>query len=193
MSQVVAGETGLVAVGGGSVWTSPDGLNWSVVPDAPDIGAVTATRSGFVGVGTEKTTENACEAAGECTATVWTSPDGTTWNRVPHDEAVFGGGPDKQMMSDVTTVGDQLVAVGTSVWASADGLTWSRVYQDPALAGAYHGRIMNGVAAGPTSVLVVGGDGAHEWRYEDEDPSIRSWHSMQSAVVWIGTPSDPPG
>jgi hypothetical protein len=178
MSQVVAGESGFVAVGS-VVWTSPDGLNWSVRPDAPDIRAVAATKSGFVGVGSEETIEDACdvEARGDCTAAVWTSSDGITWNRVPNNDAVFGGGPDKQWVSDVTTVGDQVVAVGTSVWASPDGLTWSRIYTPELRAHMY------AVAAGPSNLVVVGGDGAH--RYQEEEDG--------SAVVWVGTPSEPPG
>ena len=67
---------------------------------------------------------------GEQDAAVWTSPDGITWFRVPHDEAVFGGVGD-QMMFSVTagsTLG--LVAVGlegagndfdAAVWVAATG------------------------------------------------------------------------
>ena len=33
-------------------------------------------------------------------AIVWTSADGLTWSRLPHDEAVFGG-PQEQKMHDV--------------------------------------------------------------------------------------------
>ena len=42
---------------------------------------------------------------------VWTSPDGLTWARVPHDEAVFGGNNDHWMWS-VVAGGPGLVAVG---------------------------------------------------------------------------------
>ena len=44
-------------------------------------------------------------------AAVWTSPDGITWSRVPHDETVFGG-DGIQHMTSVTVGGPGLVAVG---------------------------------------------------------------------------------
>ena len=47
----------------------------------------------------------------EGNAAVWTSPDGFTWSRVPHDEAVFGGAGEQKMVS-VTGGGLGLVAVG---------------------------------------------------------------------------------
>jgi len=51
-------------------------------------------------------------------AAVWTSPDGITWSRVPHDESVFGGA-DSPRMSSVTVGGPGLVAVGWD--GSGDG------------------------------------------------------------------------
>jgi hypothetical protein len=39
------------------------------------------------------------------------SPDGLTWTRVPHDEAVFGG-IDAQAMMSIAAAGSELVAVG---------------------------------------------------------------------------------
>ena len=56
----------------------------------------------------------------ELRAAVWTSVDGITWTRVPHDEALFGD----TTMSSVTAGGPGLVAVGESeegtvVWAAA--------------------------------------------------------------------------
>ena len=50
---------------------------------------------------------------------MWTSPDGITWSRVPHDEAVFGG-EGGQVMNIVTFGGPGLVAVGVNaVWVAA--------------------------------------------------------------------------
>ena len=42
---------------------------------------------------------------------MWTSADGITWSRVPHDESVFGGALTQEMNS-VTAGGPGLVAVG---------------------------------------------------------------------------------
>ncbi len=68
--------------------------------------SVTAGGPGLVAVGWD-------ESGGDSDAAVWTSPDGITWSRVPHDEAVFGGEADAGM-STVTAGGPGLVAVGAS-------------------------------------------------------------------------------
>jgi hypothetical protein len=47
--------------------------------------AVVAGGPGLVAVGHD-------DAGEDEDAAVWTSPDGLVWSRVPHDEAVFGGG-----------------------------------------------------------------------------------------------------
>ncbi len=186
MWQVAAGEAGLVAVGWlngtGAVWTSPDGLDWSVHLGAgmehrsvhpPGIQAVAATPQGFVGIGNEETIEDACGegAPGDCRVMIWTSPDGVTWTRVPHDDDVLGGGLDKQFAYAVTAVGDQIVVAGSSVWTSSDGRTWSRSYEDSAIAGDREGW-MRAVAASNDAVVVVGGS-----------------PTGTSAVVWVGTPN----
>jgi hypothetical protein len=70
-------------------------------------------------------------------AAVWYSPDGQAWERIPHDDDVFGAptADGNTMLLDVAASGDGFVAVGTSftgehtgaVWVSADGRTWDRV------------------------------------------------------------------
>jgi hypothetical protein len=78
---------------------------------------VVAGGPGLVAVGLD-------ESVGDTDAAVWTSPDGLTWTREPHDEAVFGG-PGFQEMVWITPGGPGLVAVGydsaggdwdTAVW-----------------------------------------------------------------------------
>ena len=64
-------------------------------------------------------------------AAVWTSPDGSDWSRVAHDEQILGG-DGRQGMYGVAAVESGLVAVGTdglaaAVWSSPDGTDWSRV------------------------------------------------------------------
>ncbi len=55
---------------------------------------------------------NECAARTPClVAAVWTSVDGITWSRVPHDETVFGGGAGYSM-GTVTVGGPGLVATG---------------------------------------------------------------------------------
>lgn len=53
-------------------------------------------------------------------AAVWTSPDGTAWSRVPHNESVFGG-EDAEWMASVTAGGPGLVAVGSAESGGEDG------------------------------------------------------------------------
>jgi len=95
---------------------------------------------------------------------MWTSPDGITWFRVPHDEAVFGG-EGEQAMNSVTAGGPGLVAVGldgsggdphVAVWTSSDGITWSRVTHDEAVFGG----VMRSVTLGGPGLVAVGFDGS---------------------------------
>jgi len=157
MQSVTVGGPGLVAVGSESsvwddetersetynaaVWTSADGLTWSRVPHdeavfggpgTQEMTSVTTGGPGLVAVGSDTT-----EVGYETAAAVWTSVDGITWSRVPHDEAVFDG----VEMNSVTVGGPGLVAVGlvgpyggrdAAVWTSVDGITWSRVPHDAA-------------------------------------------------------------
>ena len=96
--------------------------------------SVTTGGPGLVAVGFDR-------SGGDRDAAVWTSPDGITWSRVPHDEEVLGG-ERFQGMRSVTLGGPGLVAVGlngpgddpdtdTAVWTSPDGITWSQTTATP--------------------------------------------------------------
>ena len=145
MSDVTVGGPGLVAVGSdgferddavqgqlansdrdfsgrAAVWTSVDGINWSRVPNDETVfggegnqwmSIVAAVGPGLVAVGGEWSSEVHAAA-------VWTSVDGITWSRVPHDEAVFGGEGDQEI-SRVAAAGPVLVAVGES---NGDAAIW---------------------------------------------------------------------
>ncbi len=115
------------------MWTSPDGLRWTLTADqieAVNIQAVTEGGPGLVAVGATGNTLSM-----EIDAAVWTSPDGTTWSRVPSQADVLGG-PGFQAMNSVAVGGPGLVATGHDdgrpsgdalvVWTSVDGITWSR-------------------------------------------------------------------
>ncbi len=169
---VAVGGPGLVAVGSdgddAAVWTSADGQIWSRVPDDEAVfgGAgfqgmrdVVVGGPGFVAVGRDSSIVGPDTYA---VAAVWTSPDGISWSRVTHDDAVFGRAPgeanDIFRMTAVTTGGPGLVAIGErggesdrvvvsggwiadravgAVWTSIDGITWSRVPHDPAVFGQW--------------------------------------------------------
>jgi hypothetical protein len=171
-SVAVGSETYRVA----AVWTSPDGFTWSRVAhdDAvfgratglPDdifkMTAVTAGGPGLVAVGERGGASDQVEHSGRSTGgwmgtrpvgAVWTSVDGVTWSRVPHDPNVFGEWEEDQgpvsepmhglsaQMKDVTTGGPGLVVVGDvyrggwgtgrgAAWTSPDGFTWALATED---------------------------------------------------------------
>jgi hypothetical protein len=213
MFGVTVGGPGLVAVGrdgpvvdgegDAAVWTSSDGFTWSRVPHDEDVFggegeqrmvSVTVGGPGLVAIGFDRGAQG-----GEGDAAVWTSSDGFTWSRVPHDEVVFGGESQPQMLS-LTAGGPGLVAVGTdgypyvlnfgqldgsfdepadelavdaAVWTSTDGFTWSRVPHDEAIFGGEGEQRMVSVAVGGPGVVAVGsvtGDLG------------RGWHTFDAAV-----------
>jgi hypothetical protein len=138
---------------------------WSQVPDDEAIlgGAsdqsmwdVTRGGPGLVAVGMDESVDG--------DAAVWTSADGISWVRVPHDEAVFGGGG-FQRMGGVTVGGPGLVAVGrddvggnvdAAVWTSADGISWVRVPDDEAVFGGAGAQLMWDVTVGGPGLVAVG-------------------------------------
>jgi hypothetical protein len=111
---------------------------------------------------------------------VWTSPDGISWTRVPHDEAVFGG-QNSQEMHRITVGGPGLVAVGgddsggdidAAVWTSPDGISWSRASDDDVFGGEGDQVIWSVTAGGPGLVAVGGDDSGGDidaavWTTED--------------------------
>ena len=151
MQDITPGGPGLVVVGNifrggfadnatdaGAVWTSPDGLRWTLAADQIEavwISAVTEGGPGLVAVGaTGETPPTSPPDVAILMAAVWTSPDGTTWSRVPSQPDVLGG-PGLQEMGSVAAGGPGLVATGHDegpsgdalvVWTSVDGITWSR-------------------------------------------------------------------
>jgi hypothetical protein len=187
LASVVAGGPGLVAIGldgpiddwDAAVWTSPDGLTWTQVPHdetvfggygSQDMWSVVAVGSGLVAVGYDGPDDDR-------DAAVWTSPDGLTWTRVPHDEAIFGG-DDWQVMASVVAGGPGLVAVGydgpyddadAAVWTSPDGLTWTRVPHDDAVFGGYGSQDMCSVVAVGSGLVAVGRD-------ESGSMNAAAWH-----------------
>jgi hypothetical protein len=143
MNSITAGGPGLVAVGesgqGAAVWTSLDGISWSRVPhdealsggeETPpaccgtSMSSVTVGGPGLVAVGRDfirnVTLPNGGWVIG---AAVWTSVDGITWSRVPHDPSVFEAPPRPNLeIASITAGGPGLVAVGANTvhdfWAT---------------------------------------------------------------------------
>ena len=136
----------------------------------------------MVAVGEEEVAEG-----GATHAAVWTSPDGLSWSRVPHDDFVFGfggyRGDGKVNTRSTSAVGTSLVVVGgqelfTSgedesvvtdaavVWTSRDGVTWSRTPDDESFTWA------------EMTHVVFSDDGLRAFGFADRD----SW----SPAVWEG-------
>ena len=206
MHSVTAGGPGLVAVGAdrgrdaAAVWTSPDGQTWSRVthdetvfggPGEQSMSSVTAGGPGLVAVGSE------WNQVSKSVAAVWTSPDGVTWSRVPHDETVFGG-PGIWRMRSVAAGGPGLVAVGAGgaigeeaarVWTSEDGATWLGVAPDEAVFGGPGRQSMSSVvAAGGLGLVAVGTDGdllglAAVWA----SPDGENWRRIRHDEAVFGT------
>ncbi len=222
MLSVTAGGPGLVAVGfdGGldnqgsdaAVWTSVDGIVWSRVPLNESVFggdgqqrmlSVTVGGPGLVAVGFDTTLD-----ADRADAAVWTSPDGITWSRVPHVEAVFGGAGAQQMLS-VTTGGPGLVAVGNdgydddevvekadwdaAVWTSPDGITWSRVPHDELVFGGDGQQRMLDVTAGGPGLVAVGYEGGlydQRWEAPDGEGSDAAVWTSPDGIAWSRVPYD---
>lgn len=213
MNAVTAGGPGLVAVGidwsGGNavaaVWTSVDGIEWQrLAHDESVFGgngnqwmeAVTVGGPGLVAVGGDW-------EDGEGVAAVWTSADGTSWQRVPHTESAFGCSYEKgekvgpftaenvsATMKAIVQGGPGLVAVGTdqvqrivgtaAVWTSPDGVNWNRV--------EHHGDVfhdkdvveMLAVTAGGPGLVAVGSSGEF---------GAAAWTSVDG-LTWQRIPHD---
>ena len=90
MLDVALGEHGYVAVGtdngtNAAIWQSPDGVTWARIDTASQsfdgirsLDSVAALDAGYVTVGPD-----AIFGATGDWVTVWTSPDGVTWDRIP--------------------------------------------------------------------------------------------------------------
>jgi hypothetical protein len=204
LGDVVAGGPGLVAVGGTydlggrvpTVWTSPDGIHWTRAQVDPTvfapfsgISSITSGGPGLVAVGWDRNPlDNKLNAA------VWTSTDGSTWQRVPDDGAF--GGPGNQGMSSVASGPNGLVAVGwdesdsansvpmAAVWTSLDGVTWTRQSGVGQALASPDGTGMLSVTAGGPGYVAAGSVDVYS---ESSDAAV--WTSPDG-VTWTRVPDD---
>jgi hypothetical protein len=137
------------------------------------INRLLATPTGVVAVGYDT-------SGGDEDAAVWTSVDGTRWNRVAHDEEVFGGAGDQQMWSAVSG-GSGLIVVGydssggeqdSAVWTS-DGVAFRRVEHREGVFGGLGDQSMLRVIQGGPGFVAVGFDDA------SGDRSAAVWTSRE--------------
>ena len=141
---ITMADDGYVAVGvvgsaqdptGAVAWTSADGRAWTRIVDPAFAGGIAvsvapAPFGGVVAVGSDLARRN---------AVAWISPDGDTWTRAP-DEATRQHSGGYAWMTDVTVIGDAVIAIGeyqglqrgTAIsWVSTDGLRWTRARSAP--------------------------------------------------------------
>jgi len=206
MWSVTAEGPGLVAVGtdwsgtDAAVWTSPDGISWSRVPDdeavfggdgEQEMRGVTAGGPGLVAVGSDW-------CCGDGDAAVWASRDGISWFRVSHDEAVFGG-DGNQWISGVTVGGPGLVAVGwdfsggdrdAAVWTSPDGISWTLIPDDEAVFGGEGDQGMVSVTGGGPGLVAVGWDGGIDVMAVWTSPDGISWSRVPDDEAVFGGEGD---
>lgn len=175
MRSVLATAHGLVAVGGGgpvaAVWRSPDGHTWqrSPVGAAPagpqgheEMRAVVSGGPGLVAVGRAIGARNPRRGGGS--AAVWVSPDGSAFQRLPHDETVFGGSGHQAMKTvgrhhgGLTAAGWDGGRAAAAVWTSPDGLSWTRLPHDEDVFGGSGTQVIWSLTEGGPGCVAVGDD-----------------------------------
>ena len=158
-TRLAGGPAGWVATGPQAIWTSRDGLSWTlaaahgITPRLPgdQLYVLTATADGFLAAG------QAQGPGGITQAAIWTSRDGLTWQRATAAQA--GLGQDVTSISYAATSGDDTVIAGTlrgggwGTWLSTDGGTaWSPVTV-PAGHGAQNS--ISGLGSGGSGLIAV--------------------------------------
>jgi hypothetical protein len=132
-ARLAGGPGGWVAVGGQAIWTSPDGVHWTlaathgITVTGEQLNVITNTAQGFLAAGM-------ASAGGGTQAVVWTSKDGLTWQRktatqlgltalgVPAQGIIYAAshGADTVISGGVTGT------AGSGAWMSTDGgSTWA--------------------------------------------------------------------
>lgn len=170
---IAAGPDGFVAIGfdqgGQSVWTSPDGLHWTVVTDDRVLPKDSTGPSGIL------YTSHGYFMVGRIDqeAAAWTSVDGLHWTA--HTSLAGGTGVVLEGIADGPAGFVSLGSGGPAVevkpgdfrepvapWISSDGVTWHPGPSSPALFGAYASIV--GAPGGYVAAGTVGDDpDAHIW------------------------------
>jgi hypothetical protein len=139
-SRLAGGPGGWVAVGPQAIWTSPDGLTWTlaathgITPQLPgdQLLVLTNTAAGFLAAGVTPA------SGGGTQAVIWTSKDGLTWQRKTAVQAGLTAlGATAQGIVYATARGADTVISGgvasgsttvSAAWLSTDGgSTWTAV------------------------------------------------------------------
>ena len=131
-ARIAGGPHGWMAEGRQALWTSQDGLSWTlaathgITPQLPgdQIFVVTSTVGGFLAAGQGR-------ASGGNQAVIWTSHDGLTWQRMTAAQlALTASGQTAQSIFFATSRGNDTVISdgGSGVWLSTNGgSSWTPV------------------------------------------------------------------
>ena len=131
--RIAAGPTGWLAWGPQVIWTSQNGLSWTLAAThgieprlaTDQVFVLTSTSTGFVAGGQGKI------SGGGNQGLVWVSHDGITWQRLTAAQVgmTLSGQPPQAISFAATRGNDTVISDGGSgVWLSTDGgSTWSTV------------------------------------------------------------------
>ncbi len=125
-TRIAGGQDGWMAEGPRAIWTSKNGLSWTlaathgIAPQQPgdSVDVVTSTASGFVAAGSGNA------SGGGNQAVIWVSHDGATWQRLTATQlglTTATGGPPHGISFATSRGNDTLITDGGSVWLSTDG------------------------------------------------------------------------
>ena len=164
-ARLAGGPGGWLAVGPQAIWTSPNGLAWTLAStkgitpmlNGDGMWVLNSTSDGFLAAGVAAIGNHATQAV------IWTSRDGVTWQRKTAAQlGLAGPGETVQSISYITSRGTATVISGqvtrdgatyAGVWLSTDGgSTWTRVTV-PADHGA--GTAITGLGSDASGLLAV--------------------------------------
>jgi hypothetical protein len=128
---IARGPAGWLAVGPQAIWTSKDGLSWTlasahgITPDrAGDrVRVLTETASGFLAGGAVAAPGGGTQGA------VWVSRDGMNWQRITAAQLGLAPGEKLRDISSAASHGpDTVISTGAAAWLSTDGgSSWTQV------------------------------------------------------------------
>jgi hypothetical protein len=122
--RVAGGTTGYVAVGT-RIWTSPDGIRWTVSasPSPGQVSDLLALPNGFVAVGARSTASGCADPESAFIGQTWVSADGQSWREIVPKPASVGQGVTGLFQTDQGIVGvGRSFATGSE---AAQGAVWT--------------------------------------------------------------------